>query len=74
MIKSLHLRAQVDAQGQVVVPLPAELANQEVDLVVVYAAVDTVEATPHTATASDWPEGFFEATAGQWQGEPLVRE
>jgi hypothetical protein len=21
-----------------------------------------------------WPQGFFEATAGAWAGEPLVRE
>jgi hypothetical protein len=21
-----------------------------------------------------WPEGFFERTAGAWQGEPLLRE
>lgn len=74
MMQSLQLRAQVDAQGQVVVPLPAELADQEVDLVVVFAAVDPVEAALPTATISDWPEGFFEATAGRWQGEPLVRQ
>ncbi len=25
-------------------------------------------------TDSGWPQGFFEATAGAWAGEPLVRE
>jgi hypothetical protein len=23
---------------------------------------------------NDWPPGFFEATAGAWAGEPLMRE
>ena len=25
-------------------------------------------------TERGWPPGFFEATAGAWQGEPLQRE
>lgn len=26
-----------------------------------------------TAISKDWPQGFFEATIGSWQGEPLPR-
>jgi hypothetical protein len=32
------------------------------------------EDTTVGVTDSDWPLGFFEATAGAWAGEPLVRE
>ncbi len=28
----------------------------------------------HLEAQDEWPTGFFEATAGKWAGEPLVRE
>ncbi|MFP4394393.1 MAG: hypothetical protein ACLFTI_03935 [Anaerolineales bacterium] len=28
----------------------------------------------HLEAQDEWPAGFFEATAGRWAGDPLVRE
>lgn len=73
-MKSLHLRVHVDAQGQVTLPLPADFANQDVDLVVVFSPVTMTATGTDAVTDSDWPPGFYEATAGAWQGEALVRD
>ena len=65
-MRSLHIHAHVDKQGQVMFKMPPDLADQEVDLVVVFEALKQAEAV-------GWPPGFFEQTAGAWQGEPLTR-
>jgi hypothetical protein len=67
-MKSLHLRAHVDSQGQVTLTLPPEVADQEVELLVVF---ETVGGDQRPAA---WPPGLYAATAGAWQGEPLHRE
>ena len=38
------------------------------------ALQDDCESTPAGDIDSDWPPDFFEATAGAWAGEPMVRE
>ena len=73
-MKSLYLRVHVDERGQVTLPLPAELANHDVDLVVVFSPVDVAQTDSSPASIGDWPDGLYEATAGAWQGEALVRE
>ena len=35
-MRTIHIRAHVDQQGQVTFRMPAELADQDVDLVVVF--------------------------------------
>jgi hypothetical protein len=66
-MRSLYIRAHVDKQGQVTFRMPPEFADQDVDLVVVFEPLKSDEAV-------GWPPGFFEQTAGAWQGEPLTRE
>ena len=66
-MRSLHIHAHVDKQGQVTFRMPSEFANQNVDLVVVFEPLTSAE-------VAGWPPGFFEQTAGAWQGEPLTRE
>jgi hypothetical protein len=74
-MKSLHLRAHVDAQGILTLTMPPEMAGQDVDLVVVFEPVALADTTtPQTTAAKGWPSGFFEEVVGGWQGEPLVRE
>ena len=73
-MRSLQLRAHVDAQRALLLTLPPDLASQEVDLVVVFEPVTGANATASPAEASGWPPGLFERTAGAWQGEPLTRE
>ncbi len=73
-MKSLHLRAQVDSHGTLTLTLPPELVGQELDLVVVFEPVTSVETTIPSTEVSRWPPGLFERTAGAWQGEPLTRD
>jgi hypothetical protein len=67
IMRSLHVRVHVDKEGQVTFRMPQEFTDQDVDLVVVFEPLKLVE-------AEGWPPGFFERTAGAWQGEPLTRE
>ncbi|MBD2103119.1 hypothetical protein [Leptolyngbya sp. FACHB-261] len=41
----------------------------------VIVLLDSPTSAPQTETPEDrgWPPGFFERTAGAWQGEPLTR-
>jgi hypothetical protein len=73
-MKSLHLRAHVDAQGTLTLTMPPEMAGQDVDLVVVFEPVALADTTTPQTEAKGWPPGFFEEVVGSWQGEPLVRE
>jgi hypothetical protein len=68
-----HTHTRVSKDGVLTIRLPSELAESEVEV--------TVEAKPAHAPGDErsrkdlgWPPGFFEETAGHWQGEPLVRE
>ncbi|MCT7962125.1 hypothetical protein NG791_15750 [Laspinema sp. D1] len=69
MIK-LTLQSKVNADGKLVLQLPLEFANQELQIVI----HDLPEETMPTPEELGYPADFFEKTAGKWQGEPLVRE
>ena len=73
-MKTLYLRAHINQQGQLTVTMPSELADQEVDLVIVYEPVQRPVENGEKMEPDNWPPGLFAATAGAWQGEPLVRE
>ena len=73
-VKSLHMRAHVDAQGTVTLTMPPEMADQDVELVVVFEPVTPTQTAELPTEATGWPPGFFEQTAGAWQGELLTRE
>lgn len=74
-MESLKIRSRVDADGVVRLQVPVELANSEIELVVVYQAVEkNIESKESkTATELGYAEDFFEKTFGAWQGEPLTR-
>ena len=40
-MQSMSLKAKVDANGKLSLQLPKELANQELDLIVIYQAVQS---------------------------------
>jgi hypothetical protein len=73
-MKSLHVRAHVDAHGTLTLTMPPEMAGQDVELVVVFERVTSTRTAASPTEATGWPPGFFEQTAGAWQGEPLTRE
>jgi hypothetical protein len=73
-MRSLHIRAHIDAQGRLTLTMPPEMAGQDVELVVVFNQVTPANTAKVQTEAAGWPPGFFEQTAGAWQGEPLTRE
>ena len=52
--------------------LPPELANRELELIVVYQFIELANQRK-TAEELGYPQDFFETTAGGWQGEMLTR-
>ena len=73
-MRTLTVRAQINKRGLLTLEMPRELANQEVDLVIVYEQVDQMAKESEPPEVGNWPAGFYAATAGAWQGEPLLRE
>ena len=62
------------ARAPHVLEVPPALQDRPVEVIILPLDDQSVE---HPATERDalgWPEDFFAATAGQWAGEPLVRE
>jgi hypothetical protein len=52
--------------------LPPELANRELELIVVYQFME-LRNQQKNAEELGYPPDFFEKTAGGWQGEILTR-
>jgi hypothetical protein len=71
MTKSIMLKTHVGADGVIKLQVPAGVTNTDVDVVLVWVPL---ESKPKGADALGWPPGFFEQTAGAWQGEKLSRE
>lgn len=69
---SIKLRSHVDGDGMLHLQVPLELANQELEVIVVYQSVGSVTQAK-TAEELGYPVDFFEKTAGGWQGEMLTR-
>ncbi len=54
------------------IPVPRELQHRRVEII--FWPLDEAASTVDVERdANGWPVGFFEATAGAWEGEPLQR-
>ncbi|HIK09548.1 MAG TPA: hypothetical protein IGS52_04660 [Oscillatoriaceae cyanobacterium M33_DOE_052] len=68
----IKLKVRSDAEGKVIFQVPQDLANQELEMAVIYQPV--AQTSPIQPPESlGWPAGFFEQTAGCLADEPLVR-
>ncbi len=63
-MKTIRLKAHVETDGSLQIQLP-EHSNEEVELLVVYQPVRTVE-------KRQWSQKFLDLF-GAWEGEPLER-
>lgn len=72
-MNSIHIRALVNREGCIELPIPQQYHGKLLDLVIVYEPVQEA-VNGQTAQPVGWPAGLYEATAGAWQGELLVRE
>lgn len=68
----LKIKSRVDAEGNLHLQVPKNLANQELEVIVIYETSDLKTDTP-TPEELGYPSDFFEKTAGRWEGEPLER-
>jgi len=71
-MRSLHVRAHVDKEGQVTFRMPPEFTDQDVDLVIVFEALKATEASVSTPASRGWPAGFFEEVAGSLPDFPEI--
>lgn len=71
-MKSFHLQGHIQANGLLTLQVPTGLPASEVEVLVV---VQCIVPKAESATPEDlgWTPGFFERTAGAWEGELLER-
>ena len=62
-MRSIQVRGKAGADGVLRLSIPVGTAGAECEVVVV------VQPQAPPAVHPDWPPGFFEQTAGAWQGE-----
>lgn len=72
-MKSMQLTSRVGKDGILKIQMPVDITDQEVDVVVVVQPRLKFEPGVDMLEARGWPPGFFEKTAGAWQGDPLTR-
>ena len=72
-VNSIQFRSQVDGEGRVELRVPTQYRGQMLDFVVVFEPVQE-NGVAEQGDPAGWPSGAYAATAGAWQGEPLVRE
>ena len=70
-MQSIKLNSHVGSDGILHLDLPVNVKNVELEVVV---TVKNVSFTANKSEKSGWSSGFFEKTAGAWQGEILERE
>lgn len=71
-MKSIKLQSHVGSDGILKLEIPLGLTDADLEvLVVVQPLISLASTTPEDL---GWPPGFFEETAGVWQGDPLIRE
>jgi hypothetical protein len=64
----IHIKARTGADGVLRLRVPTGLVETDVEGRLVMSPVSQgTEAV--LAGTGEWPDGFFEATAGRWQGE-----
>ncbi|MFO1349528.1 MAG: hypothetical protein U1F68_02115 [Gammaproteobacteria bacterium] len=65
-------RGSSDKDGILKLRMPADLANQDVDVVVVLQSRSKPELVADTRSLRGWPPGFFENIAGSIPDFPVI--
>jgi len=72
MIRSIHTRSRVGADGVLHLDVASGCANAEVEVTVIVQPLDT--GRDGGAAQPGWSEDFLSEVVGAWWGEPLRRE
>jgi hypothetical protein len=67
----IFVRSHVGADGVLHLDIPTTMKDEDVEVTVTLKPI--AESSQKTPEELGWTPGFFEETAGQWQGD-LVRE
>ncbi len=70
-METIKLTTRVDREGNLTIQLPKDLADRELEIILVYQH-KTLEKSAKTPEELGWPPGFFEKTAGCLADENLV--
>lgn len=71
---SVHLKAHVDKDGILKLQTPVQgISDQDVEVTLVIQPQPSNKQGVDSQETLGWHHGFFEETAGAWQGEPLTR-
>jgi len=65
---------QVYTKAPHVLEVPLELRDRPVEIIILTLDEQAIKPQPVELDELGWPVDFFAATAGQWAGDPLVRE
>ena len=69
-MKTIKLRSKVGVDGILHLDIPIRMKETELEVTVTFKPI--VQSQPNPEKLG-WSPGFFEHTAGAWEGEPLVR-
>jgi hypothetical protein len=72
-MQTVHVQSQTGSDGILHLEIPVGLPNADVDVVLVIQPRGLAPSPEAADEAPGWPPGFFEETAGAWQGA-LVRD
>ncbi len=69
---TVRLNSRADADGFLHLKVPVALLNTEIKVTLILQPILPASVKP-TPEELGWSPGFFEQTAGAWEGEPLTR-
>ncbi|MEC4819255.1 MAG: hypothetical protein SAK29_39190 [Scytonema sp. PMC 1069.18] len=74
-MESIRIRTYIGDDRILQIRLPAEMANQELDVVIVFQPVSKESSQPANTTPGElgYSRMFVEEVIGSWEGEPLER-
>ncbi|OCQ99547.1 hypothetical protein BCD64_10870 [Nostoc sp. MBR 210] len=74
-MESIKIRTHIGNDGILQIQLPPEIANQELDVVIVFQPVspESSQTTNKTPQELGYSHRFLENVIGSWEGEPLER-
>ncbi|HIE01218.1 MAG TPA: hypothetical protein EYP59_13175 [Thiotrichaceae bacterium] len=73
-MQKITLNSRIGSDGFLNLKMPNNLINTECKITVILQPITPMESKPKTPEELGWTPGFFERTAGAWEGEPLTRD
>ncbi len=70
-MQTIKLKSHVGDDGILHLDVPTDIKNAELEVVVTFR---NIISSSENSKELEWTPGFFDKTAGAWEGEPLQRE